>query len=105
MPEGVGSPDGTLWLPSPKGFKRDKQIMVLGCGYTTSAAFLRSAMDEKALDIVEAIQGPNIELFMHGQVLYQEPVGGAPKNLTQRASRGVGGRTARDGETAIRGVD
>jgi ectoine hydroxylase-related dioxygenase (phytanoyl-CoA dioxygenase family) len=57
--------------------------MVLAFNYYTSAAFLRSALDPKTLDIVEAILGPNIELFGNGQSLYKEPVGGHPKNLHQ----------------------
>ena len=82
-PEGWVTPDGTLWLPAPKNFSRDKQIMVLGCGYTTSAAFFRSALETKTLDIVERILGPDIELFLNGQCLYKEPVGGHAKNLHQ----------------------
>src|SRR3712207_7906849 len=34
-------------------------------------------------DIVEAILVPNIELFLNGQCLYKEPVGGHPKHLHQ----------------------
>ena len=82
-PEGWVTPDGTLFLPAPLGFHRDKQIMVLAVRYTTSAAFFRSAFDSKAVDIVAAILGPNVELFMDGQCLYKEPVGGHPKNLHQ----------------------
>ena len=82
-PEGWVTPDGTLWLPAPKNFARDKQIMVLGCRYTTSGAFLRSALETKTLDIVERILGPDIELFLDGQCLYKEPVGGHAKNLHQ----------------------
>lgn len=84
--EGWKTPDGTLFLPAPPGFKRDKQIMVLAINYQTSAAFFRSAFDEKLLDIVEAIVGPNVELFMNGQCLYKEPVGGHPKHLHQDSS-------------------
>ncbi len=83
IPEGWVTPDGTLFLPAPPGFARDKQIMVLAVRYNTSAAFFRSAFDPKALDIVQAILGPNVELFMDGQCLYKEPVGGHPKNLHQ----------------------
>lgn len=83
IPEGWHTPDGTLWLPAPKGFSRDKQIMVLGCGYTSSAAFFQSALHPAALDIVEAVLGADIELFMNGQCLYKEPVGGHAKNLHQ----------------------
>jgi phytanoyl-CoA hydroxylase len=80
---GWNTPDGTLWLPAPATFARDKQIMVLGLRYTTSGAFFRSAFDPKLLDVLEAILGPDIELFMDGQSLYKEPVGGHPKHLHQ----------------------
>lgn len=83
VPEGWLTPDGTLFLPAPKGFARDKQIMVLACNYRTSAAFFHSAFDAAAVDIVEAILGPDIELFLDGQCLYKEPVDGHPKNLHQ----------------------
>ena len=81
--EGWRTPNGTLFLPAPSGYKRDKQIMVLAIGYQTSAAFFRSALDETAVNIVEAILGPNVELFGNGQCLYKEPVGGHPKHLHQ----------------------
>lgn len=86
VPEGWTTPDGTLWLPAPKSFHREQQIMVLGMRYTTSGAFLQSALDTTLLDIVEGIIGPNIELFMNGQCLYKEPVGGHPKHLHQDGS-------------------
>jgi len=82
-PESWVTPDHTLWIPAPKGFTRDKQIMVLACGYKNSAAAFMSALDKKCLDIVEAILGPDVELFMDGQCLYKEPVGGHAKNLHQ----------------------
>jgi len=81
--EGWVTPDHTLWIPAPAGFSRDKQIMVLACGYKNSAAAFTSAIDPKCLDIVEAILGHNVELFMDGQCLYKEPVGGHAKNLHQ----------------------
>ena len=84
--EGWTTPDGTLFLPAPPGYPRDKQIMVLAISYYTSAAFFQSAFDPKTVDIVEAILGPNIELFINGQCLYKEPVGGHPKHLHQDAS-------------------
>jgi len=86
VPEGWLTPDGTLFLPAPKGFVRDKQIMVLACNYKTSAAFFKSATDDKLLDVVEQILGPDIELFIDGQCLYKEPVGGHAKNLHQDAA-------------------
>ncbi|MBI3827917.1 MAG: phytanoyl-CoA dioxygenase family protein [Planctomycetes bacterium] len=86
IPEGWTTPNGTLFLPAPKNFKRDKQIMVLGIRYTTSAAFFRSAFEPKTVDLVSAILGPNVELFLDGQCLYKEPVGGHPKHLHQDAA-------------------
>ena len=83
VPEGWVTPDGTLFIPAPQGFVRDRQLMVLGISYATSGAFFQAAFDKKALDILEAIIGPDIELFMNGQCLYKEPVGGHPKNLHQ----------------------
>lgn len=86
VPEGWTTPDGTLFLPAPPGYPRDKQIMVLAINYTTSAAFFRAAFDARTVDIAEAILGPNIELFINGQCLYKEPVGGHPKHLHQDSS-------------------
>jgi len=86
IPEGWRTPDGTLFLPAPKGFKRDKQIMVLACNYTNSAAFFRASFDKTTVDIMEEVLGPNIELFINGQCLYKEPIGGHPKKLHQDAS-------------------
>jgi len=83
VPEGWTTPDGTLFLPAPANFSRDKQIMVLAVNYYSSAAFFQSAYDSASLDIVEAILGPDIELFINGQCLYKEPVGGHPKHLHQ----------------------
>ena len=82
-PEGWVSPNGSLFIPAPEGYKRDKQIMTVGISYFTSAAFLRAAVDPTALDILEAVLGPNIELFGSGQSLVKEPVGGHPKHLHQ----------------------
>ena len=83
IPEGWRTPNGTLFLPAPPGYSRDKQIMVLGINHYTSAAFFHAALDARALDLVEAILGPNIELYGNGQCLYKEPVGGHPKHLHQ----------------------
>src|SRR5579862_799329 len=69
--EGWTTPDGTLFLPAPAGYQREQQIMVLAVNYQTSGAFFRSALEPKALDVVEAIVGPNVELFMGGQCLYK----------------------------------
>ena len=81
--EGWVSPNGSLFIPAPQGYQRDKQIMTVGISYLTSAAFLRAATDAAALDILEAILGPKIELFGNGQALVKEPVGGHPKHLHQ----------------------
>lgn len=81
--EGWVTPNGSLFIPAPEGYDRDRQIMTVGISYFTSAAFLRAAMDPRALDILEAILGPDIELFGNGQSLVKEPVGGHPKHLHQ----------------------
>lgn len=83
VPEGWVTPDGTLFLPAPPGFSRDRQIMVLGVNYQTSATFFHSAFDATMVAIVTAILGPDVELFGNGQCLYKEPVGGHPKHLHQ----------------------
>jgi hypothetical protein len=83
VPEGWVTPDGTLFLPAPPNHPRDKQIMVLAVSHYTSGAFFRASFDDRAMDVVEAILGPNIEQFMSGQCLYKEPVGGHPKKLHQ----------------------
>lgn len=85
IPEGWRTPDGTLFLPAPEGYERDKQVMVVACNYRTSAAFFQSAFDPRMLDLVEAILGPDVELFGNGQCLVKEPVGGHAKNLHQDA--------------------
>ena len=81
--EGWRTPNGTLFIPAPAGYTRDKQIMVLAVNYQTSGAFFQSAFDDTAADIVEAILGPNVEIYGNGQCLYKEPVGGHPKHLHQ----------------------
>jgi len=81
--EGWWTPEGTLFVPAPKGFKRDRQIWVLACNYRTSASFFRSAFDPQAVDLVREILGSDVELFGNGQCLYKEPVGGHPKALHQ----------------------
>ncbi len=81
--EGWRTPNGTLFIPAPSSYTRDKQIMVLAVNYQTSAAFFQSACDETAADIVEEILGPNVEIYGNGQCLYKEPIGGHPKHLHQ----------------------
>lgn len=80
---GWHTPNGSLFIPAPQGYDREQQIMVVGVNYQSSAAFLHSALDERMLDVVEAILGPNIETYNAGQVLVKEPVGGFPKHLHQ----------------------
>ena len=86
IPEGWAGVDGTLFLPAPKNYGREKQIMVLACTYTSSAAFFRSAFDPKTIALASAVLGPNVELFLNGQCLYKEPVGGHAKHLHQDAA-------------------
>ena len=81
--EGWVTPDGTLFLPAPANFSRAQQIMILPYNYQTSGTYFASALDKVTLDLVEAVLGPDIELFMNGQCVYKEPVGGHPKHLHQ----------------------
>ena len=87
IPQGWQTPDGTLFIPASPEYRsklgRDKQIMVLGLDYMTSAAMTRAALDKRCLDIIEGILGPNIELFGKGQCFFKEPAGGNPKYLHQ----------------------
>lgn len=80
---GATTPDGTLWIPAPRHYGRDWQIMVLALRYTTSGAFLQSALEPRLLDLACHILGPDVEMFLDGQCLYKEPVGGHPKHLHQ----------------------
>ena len=84
---GWSTPDGTLFISAPEEYQeilgRDKQIMILPVNYQTCGAFTQSALDQTTLNLVENIIGPNIELFLDGQCLYKEAVGGHPKNLHQ----------------------
>lgn len=77
------TPNGSLFIPAPEGYTRAQQIMVAAVNYRTSAALLRSALDDRLLDLVEAILGPDIETYNEGQCLVKEPVGGHPKHLHQ----------------------
>lgn len=81
--EGWRTPDGSLFLSAARGAARDRQIMVLGLNYHSSAAFFLSALDPLLLNIVEAILGPAVELFENGHCMYKEPHGGHPKYLHQ----------------------
>lgn len=82
---GVGwvVPNKTLFVPAPPNYIRDKQMVTVGCSYRTSAAFLRSAIDDVMLSIVTAVLGNDVELFRVGQCLVKEPVGGHSKLLHQ----------------------
>merc|ERR1719183_816404 len=69
------------------GSLRDKQIMVLGMDYFTSADLLSCALDENTLDIVEKISGSkDIEIFGNGQLVYKEPGGGHIVSFHQDAA-------------------
>ncbi|MFW6061003.1 MAG: phytanoyl-CoA dioxygenase family protein, partial [Phycisphaeraceae bacterium] len=85
IPEGWLTPDGTLWLPAPEGFERDRQVMVSSCRYCNSAALFHSAFEPKLVSLTTAILGPNVELYLDGQCLVKEPVGGHAKHLHQDA--------------------
>ena len=68
--EGWRTPNGTLFIPTPEGSPRDKQIMVLGIHYNNSEAFEASSRDPKVIEIVTAVLGSDFEIFGSGQSLY-----------------------------------
>ena len=86
--DGVGwtTPNKSLFIPAPSNYVRDKQVMLVGCNYRTSAAFFKSACDDIMLSIVTTLLGDNVELYQEGQCLVKEPVGGHPKKLHQDSS-------------------
>ena len=53
--EGWTVSNGSLFIPAPNNFSRDKQIMTVGINYKTSAAFLSTALDKNSLNIIESI--------------------------------------------------
>lgn len=81
--EGRWLDNGTLFIPAPAGSGRDRQIMLVGMGYHHSAAFLHSALEPRALDLAQAVLGPDVELMDWGQVVRKEPAGGHAKHLHQ----------------------
>ena len=83
IPEGWRTPNNTLFIPAPDHYERDRQIMVLGINYHTSAAFSRSAFHPPTLDIVEAILGPNIELYGTGNACTKNPWAATPNTCTR----------------------
>ena len=81
--EGWRTPNGTLFLPAPEDYHRDRQIMVLAIHYHNSDVFRQTSQDPRALEIVQAILGDDYEVFGNGQSLYKEPAGGHSKLLHQ----------------------
>lgn len=83
----VGGRDAPSHTLHANGTFRDKQIMVLGMDYFTSADLLQCALDENCLDVVESISGSkDIEVFGNGQLVYKEPGGGHLVSFHQDAA-------------------
>ena len=64
---------------------REKQIMLFCPTYTYAASHFQAATDPRVLDAVEAMVGPNVEMFGTGMCMYKEPGGGMEKALHQDA--------------------
>jgi phytanoyl-CoA hydroxylase len=45
--EGWRTPNGSLFLPAPAGFLRDKQLMCLNVGYFNSGTFFQAAVEKR----------------------------------------------------------
>jgi len=91
LPEAVASdkhanawttPDGTLFNEDPRQPGK-KVINSLRVNAQTSGAFTHALLDTRLLDIIEAILGPDIELWKWGQCVYKQPQTGVPKSLHQ----------------------
>jgi len=76
------TPDGTSFNEDPN--QPGKMVVnSLKLNAQVSAAFLQSLLNPRLLDVVEAILGPDVELWKWGQCIYRQPDNGVPKSLHQ----------------------
>lgn len=76
------TPDGSLFNDDPD-HPGQKVINTLRFNGLISGAFTRSLMNPKLLDVVEALIGPDIEMWKWGQCVYKQPESGLPKSMHQ----------------------
>lgn len=76
------TPDGAQFNDDPNHPGR-KVINSLNFNAMVSGTFLQALLNPHLLDVVEAIIGPDIELWKWGQCIYRQPDSGVPKSLHQ----------------------
>jgi len=76
------TPDGSTFNEDPN-HAGTMVVNSLKFNALVSAAFLQSLLNPQLLDVVEAILGPDIELWKWGQCIYRQPDSGVPKSLHQ----------------------
>jgi len=90
LPKAVrNATDGGLYTPNGARFADDPKhpgkpmLHSLKCNGLISAAFMQSLLNPTLLDILEAILGPDIELWKWGQCAYKQPGTENPISLHQ----------------------
>jgi ectoine hydroxylase-related dioxygenase (phytanoyl-CoA dioxygenase family) len=76
------TPDGTSFNDDPD-HPGQKVVNTLRFNGLVSGAFTESLMNPRLLDVVEALIGPDIELWKWGQCVYKQPESGLPKSMHQ----------------------
>lgn len=73
------------YVPDGGETGRKKQIMLFCPTYTLAASHFQAAICPQLLDALEAMIGPNVEMYGDGMCMYKEPDGGMAKPLHQDA--------------------
>jgi len=76
------TPDGSTFNDDPD-HPGQKVVNTLLFNGLVSGVFTESLMNPQLLDVVEALIGPDIELWKWGQCVYKQPESGVPKNMHQ----------------------
>jgi hypothetical protein len=76
------TPDGSTFNEDPDhpGNKVANTLLFNGL---VSGVFTESLMNQRLLDVVESLIGPDIELWKWGQCVYKQPDSGLPKSMHQ----------------------
>lgn len=77
------TPDYTSFVSGSSADGRDKIINAIRFSCLVSSTFLQACLHPPTLDIMEALLGPNVELWAFGQCVYKEPQTSNPKSLHQ----------------------
>jgi ectoine hydroxylase-related dioxygenase (phytanoyl-CoA dioxygenase family) len=80
---GWRTPDYTQFVAAQVAGGRDRAINSISFNCKVSATFLQCCLNLPTLDIMEAILGPDVELWAWGQCVYKEPESTNPKSMHQ----------------------